>query len=953
MRTFCRLLPVPRKRLSALAVVAAACLVLPAAVVAPVHAAPAADAPVSCGANSSSSHGAACTITPVDATDTRIDQPFVAGPSYEYSSIVFQPGDQITLNAGGCVQTGGAGATWKRYVNPSGSSSGTPDGLYWAWVTIPGAFFTDNPAQPVTHVPFDQFALGTKHSFFIPKLDAPSDATQHLDLILGYTDDQYDDNGYYDHDDGNDDQCALDHDGGSAWVTVGVQHGVAGPMPAVHPKPFDLVPTAYDSNLLFKNPAWGWQVNHGTVATDGDYVNCVFHSPTPCQSQATTFDHIGWDLWGALGGIVGKGLCGEDAITGANAAGHLNWFDATYTGQIHWDEWSGNVFGDDDYNMLLTTPNYQGTGPAGTTASNTDAIKLEFDSDETIDNFDQQPWWSRLHYYVDLNDRATIDHFVEGHDAVVTGLVGLDTEHGAASEVHPVHVLAIREQAPGSVDPANDSWAIFARNWGNEGECGSQQHYLDASTITIDLPRPGGISPTAVAKPIGDNTFYAHGTNTGPAIHPSTGGVQVSFTLPNGADKPFEVGEVHLNWTGAVAAARPAPAQPAVAAHTVRPADEGDDGDAEAVLADIWAAMTPAQQQTAGAFFDQMRPHTRLDSSAVATTVSTTAPPMPTSVPTVSSAPNLVANQRIHAQFEALCAATDGNLPTQPGWCQELNQPPVTTLTTTGGTPGPNGWLTTPVTATLTAHDASGSGISRTEYSYDNQNWTTYTGPFTLPDGTYSFSYRSQDNKSNLEGTRQQSFKIDTKPPTVTITQPTAGPYTHSSTLTLAFGADDGPTSGLGAGSGVASVTSTMDGASTVGGHGLGNGQAINLLRELPLGSHTFTVAATDNVGHATSKAVTFTIIVTPDSIEDDVRQFYRSGDIANASIEHTLLTDLDVAKAAWPTSICLAASAYRIFITDVQLLKGTFVSATAARILTDDANYLIAQCGQPHRVAT
>jgi hypothetical protein len=159
--------------------------------------------------------------------------------------------------------------------------------------------------------------------------------------------------------------------------------------------------------------------------------------------------------------------------------------------------------------------------------------------------------------------------------------------------------------------------------------------------------------------------------------------------------------------------------------------------------------------------------------------------------------------------------------------------------------------------------------------------------------------------------------------------------------------------SGLGAGSGGASVSPTLDGAPTVDCHGLGNGQAINLLRELPLGSHTFTVAAADNVGHAASKAVTFTIIVTPDSIEDDVRQFYQSGDIANGSIEHTLLADLDLAEAAWKTSPCLAASACRVFITDVQVLKGSFVSATAARILTDDANYLIAQCGQPHRVAS
>jgi len=48
-------------------------------------------------------------ITPVDETHLRIDGPFVAGPTYEYSKIVFQPRDEITLDAGGCVQTGGLG----------------------------------------------------------------------------------------------------------------------------------------------------------------------------------------------------------------------------------------------------------------------------------------------------------------------------------------------------------------------------------------------------------------------------------------------------------------------------------------------------------------------------------------------------------------------------------------------------------------------------------------------------------------------------------------------------------------------------------------------------------------------------------------------------------------------------------------------------------------------------
>jgi hypothetical protein len=64
---------------------------------------------------------------------------------------------------------------------------------------------------------------------------------------------------------------------------------------------------------------------------------------------------------------------------------------------------------------------------------------------------------------------------------------------------------------------------------------------------------------------------------------------------------------------------------------------------------------------------------------------------MPTSVPTVSTGPDPVSLQRVHAQSQAFCAATDGNLPTQPVRCPGPGscQPgrclaPVVTCGTTG-----------------------------------------------------------------------------------------------------------------------------------------------------------------------------------------------------------------------------------------------------------------------------
>jgi hypothetical protein len=84
--------------------------------------------------------------------------------------------------------------------------------------------------------------------------------------------------------------------------------------------------------------------------------------------------------------------------------------------------------------MLLTTPPYGGN-PSGVTDQNPSAIKLEFDSDETIDNFDQEPRWNELHGAVgaellNMHNNGPVEQMVDNHDTVVIGLMGLDTEHG-------------------------------------------------------------------------------------------------------------------------------------------------------------------------------------------------------------------------------------------------------------------------------------------------------------------------------------------------------------------------------------------------------------------------------------------------------------------------------------------------------------------------------------------
>jgi hypothetical protein len=178
---------------------------------------------------------------------------------------------------------------------------------------------------------------------------------------------------------------------------------------------------------------------------------------------------------------------------------------------------------------------------------------------------------------------------------------------------------------------------------------------------------------------------------------------------------------------------------------------------------------------------------------------------------------------------------------------------------------------------------------------------------------------------------------VDKTPPTIVITQPTASQYTHSSTLTLGYAVSD-------TGSGVGTVTPTMNGSGTVGGSTITNGLVINLLTALPLGTNTFSITAYDNVLNTSTSTVTFTIIVTAQSIISDVTQLQASGAITINT--NPLLSKLNNALADRNHGNCSAAAiVYGSFISQVMAQTGKGITPTAAAILIADAQYLIAHC--------
>ncbi len=460
----------------------------------------------------------------------RIDQPDPTRISTGYPEIKFHPGDKISISANGCVQTGGSGATWKRYVDPDGSNSAA---MYFGQLSIPGV---TGGLQPI--------GASINNSPLLAPADLKSTVRTELSLWLGYMDDNRSDNGYWSHDDGTGDQCK---NVGPAWVEVRVESDpvveARGVMLSPHQKPFDLVwdMNNTDYNGLPWNPKWTAQLNSGptesqpskAIETPSFANTCQSafsmgglpftkgqnYSGNPdtidesklqaiCTTQAPYTDLRGYSAFDV------SGLCDSDLLHG-----HLDWMIATYTGQVTWDHFSGHWPHDRDYNMNLFRADR-----AGLTADNEENddltglknyyLGMEFDAGETVDYFTSS-WWKQLSGFepylspadgsMNPDQDPAAEKFMGGSKGlfgVVTGLIGLDAIHGAPTESHPVFSIALLtdEQGVPGQTKVDETWAFFLRNSGDEGECSQLMHYWDGmgGTYYVQFPWPAGATGVEV-----------------------------------------------------------------------------------------------------------------------------------------------------------------------------------------------------------------------------------------------------------------------------------------------------------------------------------------------------------------------------------------------------------------------------------------------------------------------
>lgn len=148
----------------------------------------------------------------------------------------------------------------------------------------------------------------------------------------------------------------------------------------------------------------------------------------------------------------------------------------------------------------------------------------------------------------------------------------------------------------------------------------------------------------------------------------------------------------------------------------------------------------------------------------------------------------------------------------------------------------------------------SGSAVAVTGTSITNGRSYSYTPTTALADGSHTITINASDNDGNASVAATATIKVDTVPPTLNLSAPSAGLVTNQASRTVSGTTNDATSS---------PVAVTVNGASvTVNGDG-----TFTTTVTLSEGSNTITVIATDAAGKATTVTRTVTLDTAPPTI--------------------------------------------------------------------------------------
>ncbi len=187
---------------------------------------------------------------------------------------------------------------------------------------------------------------------------------------------------------------------------------------------------------------------------------------------------------------------------------------------------------------------------------------------------------------------------------------------------------------------------------------------------------------------------------------------------------------------------------------------------------------------------------------------------------------------------------------------------------------GNEGWYRGSVNAVLTGSDAT-SGLRSIFYRLDAAGWLTYTSPIAVSgEGTHALVHSARDNAGNGEAAHTTTIRIDTVPPTSTVTWPHAGVAISGTSFLVMGMSQDGS-------SGVSKVEISVDSGPFVAASGLFPWTYAWILPGN--GPHNLRSRATDRAGNVETPSAGITVTVDNALPSSTIASPY-NGQIINAT---------------------------------------------------------------------
>jgi hypothetical protein len=216
-------------------------------------------------------------------------------------------------------------------------------------------------------------------------------------------------------------------------------------------------------------------------------------------------------------------------------------------GLLTWDSYAAPPQ-DDDYSFF-----YAPARPAPLMKENHGGFHVEFEARETVDFFRSGSWIALRRAAEGLEGSA--HQLINGRPSLITGLLGIDTQHGNYTELHPAYALAIAL----TDDPQHEVWIFFARNWGSEGFCGSDNAHavaLAKNQFVLRIPWLSGASAVSLDEAMIDGSggpgigLPKEVIKTGDALYLIMPMPSVPSLLPPLERRPRIWGQFRLRWEG-------------------------------------------------------------------------------------------------------------------------------------------------------------------------------------------------------------------------------------------------------------------------------------------------------------------------------------------------------------------------------------------------------------------